>query len=92
MLMILVTLTFLEKMKKNTERKRSIANAEERKKNIDEVENDVVSIEKFKLKRKRGRKRMKKRLRKEKLKAMLLIRFIGKRIAENGKTIFMPNS
>lgn len=59
MLMILVTLTFLEKTKKKAEKKKTIDNSEERKKNIDEVENDVVSNEKFKLKRKRGRKSMK---------------------------------
>ncbi|KAH0645012.1 hypothetical protein KY284_032896 [Solanum tuberosum] len=39
--------------------KKIIINAEEQKDNIDEVENDVISNEKFKLKRKRGRKNMK---------------------------------
>ncbi|WMV42224.1 hypothetical protein MTR67_035609 [Solanum verrucosum] len=39
--------------------KKIIANAEEQKDNIDEVENDVISNEKFKLKRKRGRKNTK---------------------------------
>ncbi|KAK4706283.1 hypothetical protein R3W88_034153 [Solanum pinnatisectum] len=39
--------------------KKIVANAEEQKDNIDEVENDVISNEKFKLKRKRGIKNTK---------------------------------